>query len=712
MNQTESTVEPILEIDNLNISFFVRAGEIPAVMDFSCKVMPGEAMGLVGESGCGKSTVALGIMRDMGNRGKIVGGKIKFHGRDMGEMSEQELRELRGSKISMIYQEPMASLNPAMKVGKQLMEVPLIHDKVSKDEAYKRSIELLDAVKLPDPARVMSAYPHQISGGQQQRIVIAMALLSKPDLLLLDEPTTALDVTVEAGIVQLVKELARETGTSMLFISHNLGLILETCDRITVMYSGEAVETGTVNEVFDSMRHPYTQGLFNSIPLPGADKNTRPLVSIPGQLPLPMERPNGCNFGPRCSFYKDECNANAVRMQAVAGEPDHKSRCIRMDEIDWHAEPDRPLVADPAEPGDIVLDVRELKKYYNVAANQMFGGGDTRTVKANESITLTARESETVAIVGESGCGKSTLAKVLLGLETATDGDVTLAGVNIGDTDVTDRDTGTVASVQMVFQNPFDTLNPSHSVGSQIIRTLEKFNIGTNPQERRERMLELLDLVKLPRAFAERMPRQLSGGQKQRIGVARAFAGQPKLVVADEPVSALDVSVQAAVTELLMEIQREAKTTMLFISHDLSVVRYIADRVVVMYLGHIVEQGATDDIFSPPYHPYTEALLSAIPIADTSVEKKQIVLEGDIPSALDPPSGCPFQTRCGHKSDVPGGLCETEIPPVVDLGGGHSIKCHLGSDKLDAMEAVISFHKSSSVPGNDTGSDAITDRPV
>ncbi len=715
MSTTETAsgnaVEPILEIDKLNISFFVRAGEIPAVMDFSCKVMPGEAMGLVGESGCGKSTVALGIMRDMGNRGKIVGGKIKFRGRDMGEMSEKELQDIRGSKISMIYQEPMASLNPAMKVGKQLMEVPLIHDGVSRDDAYKRSIELLDAVKLPDPARVMSAFPHQISGGQQQRIVIAMALLSKPDLLLLDDPTTALDVTVEAGIVQLVKELARETGTSMLFISHNLGLILETCDRITVMYSGEAVETGTVNEVFDSMRHPYTRGLFNSIPLPGADKNTRPLVSIPGQLPLPMERPKGCNFGPRCSYFSEECDTAAVRMQAVQGEANHMSRCVRMDKIDWDAEPERPVVTEPSEPGKVVLDVRELKKYYNVAANQMFGGGDTRTVKANESITLTARESETVAIVGESGCGKSTLAKVLLGLETATDGEVMLDDTSIGNTDVTDRNTETVASVQMVFQNPFDTLNPSHSVGSQIIRTLEKFNIGSNPEERRQRMLELLDLVKLPRAFADRMPRQLSGGQKQRIGVARAFAGQPKLVVADEPVSALDVSVQAAVTELLMEIQREAKTTMLFISHDLSIVRYIADRVVVMYLGHIVEQGTTDDIFAPPYHPYTEALLSAIPIADTSVQKKQIVLDGDIPSALNPPSGCPFQTRCGHKANVPGGLCEKEVPPVVDLGGGHTIKCHLDSSRLDAMESVISFHKSASADAagtQGTGSDLST----
>lgn len=685
------SVEPILEIDKLNISFFVRAGEIPAVMDFSCKVMPGETMGLVGESGCGKSTVALGIMRDMGNRGKIVGGSIKFRGRDMGDMSDAELRDIRGSKIAMIYQEPMASLNPAMKIGKQLMEVLIIHEKVSKNEAYERSLVMLESVKLPDPARVMSAYPHQISGGQQQRIVIAMALLSKPDLLLLDEPTTALDVTVEAGIVQLIKELGRETGTSMLFISHNLGLILETCDRITVMYSGEAVETGTVNDVFDRMRHPYTQGLFNSIPLPGADKNTRPLVAIPGQLPLPMERPVGCNFGPRCSHYVESiCNAGAISMQEVDSDA-HRSRCLRIDEIDWNAEPERPLVSDPAEPGDVVLDVRELKKYYDVAANKMFGGGDTRTVKANESITLQAREAETVAIVGESGCGKSTLAKVLLGLETATDGEVFLGAVSIGDTDVADRSTETVASVQMVFQNPFDTLNPSHSVGSQIMRTLEKFKIGNSYDERRERMLELLDLVKLPRAFAERMPRQLSGGQKQRIGVARAFAGQPKLVVADEPVSALDVSVQAAVTELLMEIQREAKTTMLFISHDLSVVRYIADRVVVMYLGHIVEQGTTDDIFAPPYHPYTEALLSAIPIADTRVKKKQIVLEGDIPSALNPPSGCPFQTRCGYKSKVGNNLCETEMPPVRELNSGHVIKCHLDSHHLDAMEPVISF---------------------
>ncbi|OQM77307.1 dipeptide ABC transporter ATP-binding protein [Manganibacter manganicus] len=685
--------EPIIEIDNLSISFFTRKGEIPAVMDFSCKVMPGEAMGIVGESGCGKSTVSLGIMRDLSNIGKIVGGRIKFRGKDMGDMSEAELRSIRGNKIAMIYQEPMASLNPAMKIGKQLMEVPLIHDKVSKEEAYKRALEMVEAVKLPDPERMMRSFPHQLSGGQQQRIVIAMALLSKPSLLLLDEPTTALDVTVEAGIVDLVRGLGEQFGTSMIFVSHNLGLILDTCDRITVMYSGEAVETGKIKDVFDRMRHPYTQGLFRSIPLPGADKNARPLIAIPGQLPLPHERPKGCNFGPRCHhFVEGVCNAAEIPMIPVKGHEGHFSRCVRFNEIDWEAlPPGAETKSEPVKAGAPMLKIDQLKKYYKVGGSEVFGSAEDRVVKANESISFEARESETVAIVGESGCGKSTLAKVLLGLETASAGTVKLGNTEIQDKAIENRGVETVSSIQMVFQNPFDTLNPSHSVGSQIIRTLEKFKVGANPADRRKRMLELLDLVKLPRAFESRRPRQLSGGQKQRIGVARAFAGNAKVVVADEPVSALDVSVQAAVTELLMDIQRENKTTLLFISHDLSVVRYIADRVVVMYLGYIVEQGTTDQIFAPPYHPYTEALLSAIPIADTSVVKKRVVLDGDIPSAMNPPSGCPFQTRCPYKHLVPDNLCETTVPPQKDLGGGHMSLCWLSDDELAKMEPVISF---------------------
>ena len=684
MDGTVDPNTPILEVEDLNISFYTRKGEIPAVMDFSMTVMPGETMGLVGESGCGKSTVSLGIMRYLGHNGAIKSGTVKFLGRDMATFSDEELRNIRGSKISMVYQEPMASLNPAMKIGAQLNEVLMLHEGLSEGEASKRSAQMLDAVRLPDPDRIMGAYPHQLSGGQQQRVVISMALLSKPQLLLLDEPTTALDVTVEAGIVSLIKDLAKEFGTSMIFVSHNLGLILETCDRITVMYSGEAVEEGDIATVFDTMRHPYTKGLLRSIPVPGADKYSRPLVAIPGQLPLPHERPRGCNFGPRCSHYDEaKCNAGDVRMQEV-GER-HWSRCNRIAEIDWDADALAAEIDEPIEVGDVVVTVQDLKKHYSVATG-MFGGGDTRTVKANESLTFDAREAETVAIVGESGCGKSTFAKVLMGLETATEGQINLGNLDIGHLPVEARDAKTVSSVQMVFQNPFDTLNPSMTIGDQIVRVLQQFEIGSGDKDREERMLELLDLVKLPREFAKRMPRQLSGGQKQRIGIARAFAGRPKLVVADEPVSALDVSVQAAVTKLLTDIQRESRTTMLFISHDLGVVRYLSDRIVVMYLGRIMEQGNTEDIFAPPYHPYTEALLSAVPVADTNVKKRHVVLEGEIPSPLSPLPGCPFQTRCQYA--IPG-KCDSEIPPARDMGKGHQIACHLPVDELNAMEPVI-----------------------
>ncbi len=685
------TSKPILEIENLSISFFTRLREIPAVMDFSCSVMPGEAMGLVGESGCGKSTVALAVMRDLGRNGRITAGSIRFKGRDLTHMTEDDLRHIRGKEIAMIYQEPMASLNPAMRVGDQLAEVPMIHRGLSHADAMAQARQIISDVRLPDPDRILRAYPHQLSGGQQQRIVIAMALMAKPALLILDEPTTALDVTVEAGIVDLVKDLGRKYGTSMLFISHNLGLILDVCNRLCVMYSGEAVETGTVTEVFDRMRHPYTQALFRSIPLPGADKNARPLIAIPGNFPLPHERPRGCNFGPRCDYFEaGRCDAATVPMDLVPGSSRHETRCLRWRDIDWAAPPKAGRVTEKLAPGRLVLKLEDLKKYYSVSSGA-FGGGAEKVVKANESLSFEARENETLAIVGESGCGKSTFAKVLMGLETATDGQIMLFDENVQDTPIQARNTDTVSKLQMVFQNPFDTLNPSMTVGRQIIRALEIFQKGTSDADRVERMLTLMDMVKLPRAFADRMPRQLSGGQKQRVGIARAFAGGAKIVVADEPVSALDVSVQAAVTDLLMDIQRENHTTLLFISHDLSIVRYLSDRVMVMYLGHVVEMGTTDQVFSPPYHPYTEALLSAVPIADTRVKKRRIVLEGDIPSAMNPPPGCPFQTRCRWKTEVPGDLCDTDLPPVKVMAGGHQIKCHLSDDILNGMEPVISM---------------------
>jgi peptide/nickel transport system ATP-binding protein len=688
MNENQ---EPVLICKDLCISYYTRAGEIPAVVDFSLTVKPGETIGIVGESGCGKSTVAMAIMQYMGANGGIKSGSILFKGRDLNTFSEEALRSIRGSEISMIYQEPFASLNPSLKISTQLMEVPLAHESISRDEARKRSLQMLTDVKLPDPERVMNSYPHQLSGGQQQRVVIAMGLLSNPSLLLLDEPTTALDVTVEAGIVNLIADISKRFGTSQIYISHNLGLILETCDRVFVMYSGEVVEEGTINSLFTWPKHPYTHGLFSCIPLPTADKNAAPLKPIRGQLPLPFERPSGCYFGPRCDhFKKGLCDQDHFRMEKVEGSaPDHRVRCLRYKDIDHTKEVSGETIKDALEIGRRVLNVDGMKKYYEVKDSSLMAiisGKSIRHVKANEELNFTAHESETVAIVGESGCGKSTFAKVLMGLETGTEGEIRHNGKDISGIEVRDRSTNQIRSLQMVFQNPFDTLNPSHSIGGQISRVIKQFGVETDKKKIFDRVMALLDTVKLPRDFYFRKPRQLSGGQKQRIGIARAFAGNPSIVIADEPVSALDVSVAAAVTELLMDIQREHKTTLLFISHDLSVVRYLADRIVVMYLGHILERGSTNEVFDPPYHPYTEALLSAVPIADPEITKRKIVLDGDLPSAMKPPKGCPFCTRCHRKI---GSICDNEPPPDQLVKDRHVIKCHIPIEELSEIAPVI-----------------------
>ena len=677
--------EPLLDIKDLCIAYDTRAGDVPAVIDFDLSLKAGETVGLVGESGCGKTTVAMAVMRYLGRNGRVTSGSIRFQGRDLLAATETELRRLRGSAISMVYQEPMAALNPSMRIGEQLAEVPLYHDGSSREEALDRARSMLADVHLPDPGRVMRAYPHQLSGGQQQRIVIAMALLSSPQLLLLDEPTTALDVTVEAGIVDLIGEIGRKYGTGMLYISHNLGLIRETCERVCVMYSGRAVEVGTIHELFDAPRHPYTRGLFDCIPLPTTDRFTRPLRPIEGQLPLPQERPEGCAFAPRCPHAQvGRCDASGLSME-LAGH-DHAVRCVRWREINDELQ-DSGVVADPTAAGPSVLKVENLTKHYVIAdAPLMVRGGEVRTIKANEGLNFEAFEGETVAIVGESGCGKSTFARVLTGLERATDGTIEFHGDEIGDTPVHERPPEQVRDLQMVFQNPFDTLNPSQSVGSQISRVIRKFGKETDRGRVRARMLEMLDLVQLPRAFAGRLPRQLSGGQKQRVAIARAFAGDPSTVVADEPVSALDVSVAAAITRLLLDIQRRNRTTLLFISHDLSLVRYLADRVIVMYLGQIMEQGTVEQVFNPPYHPYTEALLAAVPVADTKIHKRRILLDGAPPSPLDAPVGCPFASRCPHKI---GAICDTQQAPRQEVNG-HNIACHIPLDELRDAEPVFS----------------------
>ena len=693
----DTNQEPVLVCKDLCISYYTRAGEIPAVVDFSLTVKPGETIGIVGESGCGKSTVAMAIMQYMGANGGIKSGSIRFKDQDLTTLNEDELRRIRGSEIAMIYQEPFASLNPSLKISTQLMEVPLAHEGISKSEAYKRSTQMLADVKLPDPQRIMDSYPHQLSGGQQQRAVIAMGLLSNPSLLLLDEPTTALDVTVEAGIVNLIGDISKKFGTSQIYISHNLGLILETCDRVFVMYSGEVVEEGTINSLFTWPKHPYTHGLFSCIPLPTSDKNAAPLKPIRGQLPLPFERPSGCYFGPRCDhFEKGVCDQDHFKMEYVEGSaPDHRVRCLRYKNIGHVKEAPQEAATEAVEVGRRVLNVDSMKKYYAVkdtSLTALISGKTVRHVKANEELNFTAHESETVAIVGESGCGKSTFAKVLMGLEQGTEGEIRHNGKDISDIEVRDRSTKQIRSLQMVFQNPFDTLNPSHTIGGQISRVLRQFGVETDKKKIFNRVMNLLDTVKLPRDFYFRKPRQLSGGQKQRIGIARAFAGNPSVVIADEPVSALDVSVAAAVTELLMDIQREHKTTLLFISHDLSVVRYLSDRIVVMYLGHILERGTTEQIFAPPYHPYTEALLSAVPIADPEVTKRKIVLEGNLPSAMSPPAGCPFCTRC-HRNI--GELCDNKPPPERSVQDRHVIKCHIPIEELSDIKPVIRVPKTS-----------------
>jgi peptide/nickel transport system ATP-binding protein len=665
---------PILECRNLSVSYASRAGDVPAVVGFNLALMRGEAHGLVGESGCGKSTIALAIMRHLGSAGRIVEGRILFQGRDMAAMGREELRRIRGADIAMIYQEPMASLNPSMRVGEQLIEVPMVHDGMGRRDAAARARMMLERVRMADGERIMRSYPHQISGGQQQRIMIAMALLSNPQLLLLDEPTTALDVTVEAQIVDLIRDISAEFGTTMLYISHNLGLVRETCDRVTVMYSGEAVEVGSVAGVFSRMRHPYTQGLIASIPVPGADKNRRPLAAIPGQLPPPLDRPPGCHFGPRCVFFAaGRCDAARVPMRDIDSSQGHASRCLRVAEIPWDAPAAAAAGRSPAGFGEVALEVKNLTKRYD-------------RVSANEGLTFDARRGETVAIVGESGCGKSTFARILMGLLQATSGSIKFADLELAQLPVTRRSRDTIRSLQMIFQNPFDTLNPSHTVGWQLARVIRKLGMRRDESRLRERVLELLDLVKLPRDFAERRPRQLSGGQKQRIGVARAFAGMPAVVVADEPVSALDVSVQAAIAELLIDIQRREGTTLLFISHDLSLVRYLSDRIVVMYLGQIMEQGRTNEVFAPPYHPYTEALLAAIPIADRRYVKRKVLLTGGIPSASNPPPGCRFSTRCPHRMP---GTCDVLTPPVREFAPNHRIACHLPREILSAMKPIF-----------------------
>lgn len=681
-----------LRLAHVDIGYRVRREMQRVVRDVSLHVARGESFGLVGESGCGKSTIALAIVRYLARNGAVTDGSIAIDGQDVLSLRGEALRRLRARKVSMVYQEPGRALNPSILVGRQLAEVYRIAGR-DRDESLDRAREMLGRVRIADPGAVMGRYPHQLSGGMLQRVVIAMALAAEPSLLILDEPTTALDATVEAEVLELIRALRTDFQTSLLFISHNLGVIARMCDRVGVLYAGELVEEGTAVEVFQAPRHPYTVGLLRSIPrreAAGADGRSgrARLATIPGSLPDPGAVRAGCIFADRCGLADDHCRADAPPMYEIGGG--RGSRCHYHERAETvpastvDAESDQagedidgatagPHPQPAATDGPVVA-LRDVSKTFRQGAER---------VRGLLGVDLEIRAGETVGLVGESGSGKTTLARVLMGL-TAPDagGEVTLDGEPLTAA-ATKRSSAQQKALQIVFQNPDSALNRRHSVRGLISRSLAKLG-GYRGEALQQRLRALVSAVRLPERYLPMRPSQLSGGLKQRVAIARAFAGDPRVVVCDEPTSALDVSVQAAILNLLTDLQRRNRAAYLFITHDLGVARYLADRIVVLYLGRVMEVGPAETVFAGPHNPYTEALLSAVPSLD-DLDRLRIRLEGEIPSAAAPPPGCPFQTRCPRKV---GEICETTEPALVEVEPGHGIRCHIPLEELRRLQAV------------------------
>jgi peptide/nickel transport system ATP-binding protein len=662
----------ILAFDGVSITYKGRRDSSRILQDVTFSIAPGEAYGLVGESGCGKSTVALAAMRYLPTGMSITAGRILFEDRDIATFTEPELCRLRGSEVAMVYQDPMSSLNPVMRVGEQLAEVPMLHGESDRGRARARAVAMLGEVRLSDPEAMMERYPHQLSGGQQQRVVIAMALMAVPRLLVLDEPTTGLDVTIEAAILELVRELRAKFGTSILFISHNLGTVARLCDRIGVLYAGRQVESGPIRAVFKRPAHPYTRGLLAALPHIEGHGRGR-LASIEGTLNAEDRLRPGCAFAPRCHHAEPAlCSAAPIALSPVAGDGGHLARCARLASLPAleRVAPSAATAHSGHEEARTLLEVKNLTKRYEIGGR--FAGRGRTTVRALTEASLSARAAETLAIVGESGSGKSTLAKVIAGLFPASEGSARIGGTEVAATSVDRRPADLRRRVQMVFQNPDATLNPSHSVGFSLMRPLKLLR-GLSSTAARAEAARLMARVRMPAELLDRMPHQLSGGQRQRVAIARALAGNPDLVIADEPVSALDVSVQAAIVNLLGELLETSSLGLVLISHDLALVRHMADWVAVMYLGRIVEYGPAAQVFAPPFHPYTEALLDAAPRPDPDAAPPRIVLGGTMPSPTQAITGCPFASRCPRKI---GSVCETTAPPEHRFGA-HTIACHL-----------------------------------
>ena len=673
---------PLLEVRNLHTAFDTERGTVRAVDGIDYTIEGGETFGFVGESGAGKSVTGLSVLNLVESPGRITEGEIRYRGRDLLALSEEEWRDVRGSDISMIFQDPMTALNPTYTVGTQLIDTIREHLDLGKAGARERAIKLLDEVGIPDAAARIDDYPHQFSGGMRQRVLVAMAVSCDPSLVIADEPTTALDVTIQAQILDLLGDLQEEYDMAIQLITHNMGVIAEMCDRLAVMYAGEIVEIGEIDAVFESTHHPYTVGLKKAIPR--IDDPRESLETIPGTMPDLIETPSGCSFRDRCDHATEECAEVDPPLEAVSGRQEHRSACIRMDEIDFRQELELAAGESRTQPdsaGETVLEVDGLRKFFEPESASWFDRllGSTAMVHAVDDVSLQIERGETMGLVGESGCGKTTLGRTITQLYEPDEGTVLFAS-----SELTELDAGALrrkrSEFQVIFQDPFSSLNPRRTVKEIIGRPLEIHDKVDDDAEKEARVVELLERVGLEESHLNRYAHEFSGGQKQRIGIARALAVEPDFIVADEPVSALDVSVQAKILNLLMELQDDFDLTYLFIAHDLNVVQHISDRIAVMYLGQIVEIGDTDQVFEPPHHPYTEILLSSIPQPELERADDKIVPTGEPPSPIDPPSGCRFHTRCPYSMPE----CETVDPAGTDVEDGHTIDCHLFDEAIMA----------------------------
>jgi peptide/nickel transport system ATP-binding protein len=661
----------LLEVRDLRVAYATRRGTAHAVREASFSVRPGEIFGLVGESGSGKSSTALAVIGALKGRAH-VSGTVRYRGEDLLAKSDRELRNLWGRRIAMVFQNPGSTLNPVLRAGEQVVEVLRAHTGARRPAAWARTLELFRAVQLPNAADLARRYPHQLSGGQQQRVSIAIALACDPDLLIMDEPTTGLDVTTEARILDLVRDLRRRTGAAILYISHNLGVIAQLCDALAVMYAGEVVERGSIQAVFDRPRHPYTVALLNCLPRVDAPPAERRLPAIEGALPDPTRPMTHCQFEERCPMAEPRCRLEHPALFEAGAE--RQARCFFWDRVPPPAvRPGMPNGAPPRAEADSagaapLLDAADLAYEYGRRVSWL-AAGRSHGPRALDGVSLGIAPAETVAVVGESGSGKTTLARCLVGLLRPAGGVIRLNGRPLPS-----RPSRWPRSLrrrlQMVFQNPDLTLNPQRTVFDAVARPLTLFGLARGADVR-TRAAELLRAVRLEDRYLDRFPQQLSGGERQRVAIARAFAAAPEVVVCDEPTSALDVSVQAAVLNLLVDLQRHRHSSYLFITHDLSVVRHLADRVLVLYLGKVVESGTTEAVFHRPHHPYTEMLLSAVPRIGAR-PSHDAAETGDAPA--HPAGGCPFHPRCPRKI---GAVCETQEPPLLADGRGHGIACHI-----------------------------------